>query len=132
GIGKYEELLPWVDLILFDVKHVDQEEYRKLTGTSDDESFRFLKVVNALEKEVWVRQVVVPGLMDQEAYLEQFNMYLKKYIQNVTRIDFLPYHKLGSEKYEELGIVNPYREQPEMDPEVCQTLYQQFLKIYQK
>ena len=52
-----------------------------------------------------------------------------KQIPNIERIDFLPYHKLGSEKYESLGINNPYKDMPAMDEKKCQELYREFMKL---
>ena len=52
--------------------------------------------------------------------------FLKKHIKNVTRVDFLPYHKLGGEKYEALKINNPYIDKPAMDKDRCDELYKIF------
>lgn len=130
GVGKYEELLKYIDLILFDVKHTDHDKYKELTGRDDSESFKFLSVANKLNKDFWIRQVIVPGLMDNHEYLISLNEYLNKNIKNVKRVDFLPYHKLGSEKYEKLGIPYPYKDKPEMDKDKCNKLYEDFMKIY--
>ena len=84
GIGKYEELLNYVDLIIFDVKHTTQEGYKKVTRIDTDESLKFLDVANKLNKKFWVRQVVVPGIMDNTLYLEKLSCVIKK-INNVIR-----------------------------------------------
>jgi pyruvate formate lyase activating enzyme len=132
GIGKYEELLKYIDLILFDVKHTNHQQYRNLTGKTDDESFKFLKIANKLNKNFWIRQVIVPNLMDNEEYIISLNKYLKENIKNIQKIEFLPYHKLGSEKYLKLGLNNPYKDMPEMNKEKCQELYEKFINIYNK
>lgn len=128
GIGKYDEVLKNIDLVLLDIKHVDGKRYYDLTGHSMDEFFRFVEVLNQSGKLVWIRQVIVPGEMDNLHYLEKLHEFLKK-INNIERIDFLPYHKLGSEKYQQLGIQNPYLDMEEMDKEKCAQLYSEFLKI---
>lgn len=130
GVGKYEQLLPYIDLVLFDVKYTTPDGFLYVTGNEDKEVYQFLKEVNKQKKEVWVRQVIVPGLMDNEKYLYSLKKYLETHIDCVTRVDFLPYHKLGSEKYEQLGIPNPYQDKKEMNEEICKALYQQFLTIY--
>ena len=132
GIGKYEDLLPYIDLILFDVKHTNHDGYKNLTAQDDSDSFKFLEVANKLNKDFWIRQVIVPGIMDNKDYLYSLNDYLKKNIKNVKRIDFLPYHKLGSEKYEKLGIPYPLSNTPEMDKDECDKLYNEFIKIYEE
>ena len=69
--------------------------------------------------------------MDNENYLKDLATFLKK-INNIERINFLPYHKLGDEKYEKLGINNPYKDKIAMDKDKCEQLYQKFLEIYDK
>ncbi len=129
GIGQYEEILKYVDLIIFDVKYALSDGYKKLTGKSIDESEKFLEIANKMNKEFWIRQVIIPEVNDNQEYLVALSNYLKK-INNITKIEFLPYHKLGSEKYERLGIPYPYKDKKEMDKETCDKLYNEFLKIY--
>ncbi|MEE3343256.1 MAG: pyruvate formate-lyase-activating protein [Bacilli bacterium] len=129
GLGNYKELFKYVDLVLLDIKHTDGEEYKKLTGHSIDDSLSFIKALNKSKTKVWIRQVIVPGLMDNDKYIDSLVDTLKD-IKNVERVDFLPYHKLGSEKYLKLGIRNPFKKMPEMDKEKCQELYNKFIKKY--
>ena len=130
GNGDYEEILKWVDLALLDIKHTNKEGYLNLTSKPIDESLKFIEALNKSGVKVWIRQVIVPGMMDNETYLKELVKTVKQ-IKNVKRIDFLPYHKLGSEKYIKLGIPNPYLKMPEMDKEKCQQLYQKFLNMYE-
>ena len=131
GNGNYEEILKYVDLVLLDIKHTDKDNYLKLTSHSIDDSLEFIKVLNKMGNKVWIRQVIVPGLMDNDEYMDSLLETLKK-IKNIERVDFLPYHKLGSEKYEKLGIINPYKDLPEMDKDKCQELYNKFITKYKK
>ena len=131
GNGNYEEILKYVDLVLLDIKHTDKDNYLKLTSHSIDDSLEFIKVLNKMGNKVWIRQVIVPGLMDNDEYVDSLLETLKK-IKNIERVDFLPYHKLGSEKYEKLGIINPYKDLPEMDKDKCQELYNKFITKYKK
>lgn len=131
GNGNYKEILKYIDLILLDIKHTTKEGYFSLTSQPIDESLKFIDTLNKSGKEVWIRQVIVPGIMDNDKYIQQLVQVIKR-IKNVTRIDFLPYHKLGSEKYIKLGLVNPYINMKEMDKEKCQQLYKKFMKIYKK
>ena len=130
GIGKYEELLNYIDLIIFDVKHTTQEGYKKVTRIDTDESLKFLDVANKLNKKFWVRQVVVPGIMDNEEYLYSLKEFLDKNINNIEKIEFLPYHKLGEEKFNKLNIPYPCKGIPEMDKDECKKLYNKFMEIY--
>ena len=131
GNGDYDEILKYVDLVILDIKHTTKDGYLDLTGYPIDESYRFIEALNRSGKTVWIRQVIVPGMMDNDEYLDSLVFTLKK-IKNIERVEFLPYHKLGSEKYVMLGIENPYLNMPEMDKEKCQKLYQKFMKKYQK
>ncbi len=131
GNGNYEEILEYVDLVILDIKHVSKFQYFDLTGYKMDESLEFIKCLNNSNKKVWIRQVIVPGLMDNTEYLESLSEMVHK-IKNVEKIEFLPYHKLGSEKYIKLGIIDFYRDLPEMDKDKCMKLYDEFMKIYDK
>ena len=131
GNGNYEEILKWIDLVILDIKHTERKEYKELTGHPIDDSLEFIKELNKSNKKVWIRQVVVPSLMDNETYIQSLVKTIKG-INNVERIDFLPYHKLGSEKYIKLGINNPYLKMPEMNKEKCEKLYQKFMEQYKK
>ena len=91
--------------------------------------------INQLNKtnvEVWIRQVIIPEVNDNEKYINDLANFIKNNIKNVTKIDFLPYHKLGDNKYQDLGIKNPYINKKEMDKDKCNALYNKFLEIYKK
>lgn len=133
GLGNYEELFKYIDLVLLDIKHITKEGYLDITGRDYfDKYMKFLEILNKSNVEVWIRQVIVPGIHDNSDYLHRLKKFIQDNIKNVTRIDFLPYHKLGSEKYEKLGIIYPYQDKEEMNKEVCDKLYQKFMEDYQK
>ena len=69
---------------------------------------------------------------DNKEYITDLASFIKKNIKNVTRIDFLPYHKLGDEKYKKLGIKNQFLEKEAMNKEKCDELYNEFMTIYKK
>lgn len=130
GVGNndIEVLLTYVDLVLLDIKHTDKDKYQELTGYRMDESLEFIEKLNKTNIPVWIRQVIVPGLTDNEEYLQSLALFLKN-IKNIEKVSFLPYHKLGDEKYEKLGINNPYKEVKAMDKEACDKLYESFKRI---
>lgn len=131
GNGDYEEILKYIDLVLLDIKHTKREKYKELTGHAIDESLKFIRALNKSNKKVWIRQVIVPGLMDNSTYLDSLLKVITK-IKNIEQINFLPYHKLGSEKYDRLGIPNPYKDMPPMDIEKCKKLEEKFINKYNK
>ena len=129
GLGNYYEILQYIDLIIFDIKHTTEEGFKKITQINSIEHEKFLEVANKLNKKFWIRQVIVPGIMDNEEYLFSLKEYLKN-IKNIEKIEFLPYHKLGEEKYMKLGIHYPCKNIPEMDKNICEELYNKFMKMY--
>ena len=132
GIGKYELLLPYIDLIIFDIKHTTRQGFIDLTGTASDEYFRFLEVANILNKKFWVRQVIIPGITDSKDYLIDLKNFIAQNIQNVEKVEFLPFHYLGKEKYQKMHIDYPLKDIPEMDKILCNELFEEFRKLSQK
>lgn len=131
GLGNYEEILKHIDLVILDIKHTDSTCYKEITGNSIDEVEKFIKVLNKSNKKVWIRQVIIPGITDTEEYTTKLAKYLKQ-IKNIERIDFLPFHRLGEEKYKVLGISYPYKDKNDMDKKKCQDLYKDFIKKYEE
>ena len=127
GIGKYDEILELVDLVILDIKHLTPLGYENLVNHKMDEFFRFVEVLKKHNKDLWIRQVIVPGIHDNSKYMENFVSYLKT-LPNIKRIEFLPFHKMGDEKYEKLGIPNPLKNTPEMDGDKCRILYEKYIE----
>lgn len=131
GIGKYQELLKLVDLVILDIKHTTKEGYKNLTGREIDEVNKFILELNKSNKPVWIRQVIVPNITDSNEYLDSLIEYLKG-IKNIQKIEFLPFHHLGFSKYETLKLNNPLKDTEEMNNIKCNQLYQEFIKKYQE
>lgn len=102
----YPEILSYTDLVILDIKAVTPEAYKKMTGYPMKDFSEFLELCQKLEKKLWLRQVIVPGINDTEEYILELKKYIKN-IKNVERVELLPYHLYGVEKYKKLGI--PYR-----------------------
>ncbi len=122
GNGNYEELLKYIDLVLLDIKHTDLEGYKYITGNDIKYQEEFIDILNKLNKKVWIRQVVVPGITDSEEYILSLKEYIKK-INNIEKIELLPYHTMGIEKYNKLGIKYPLEGVPPMDKDKLGNLY---------
>ncbi len=131
GLGNYDEILKYVDLVILDIKHTTEEGYKNITGHEIDEVEKFIKVLNNSNKPVWIRQVIVPDITDTKEYMNSLVKYLQK-IKNIERIDFLPFHRLGEEKYKVLNIDYPYKDKSDMDKTKCQELYNEFIKKYKE
>lgn len=129
GDNSYQEILKYIDLVLLDIKHVDKEIYKDITGKNIEESKKFIEILKQTNKKIWIRQVIVPGIHDNIEYIKKLSIYLKT-IPNIERIDFLPYHKLGDTKYTNLNMENYYLNKEPMDKIKCDKLYKEFIKIY--
>ena len=129
GIGKYDQLLPLIDLVLLDIKHITEDGYLDITGQPITEFNKFVTEINKSNTEVWIRQVIIPDVNDNKNYVQALAKYIKQ-IKNVAKIEFLPYHMLGNEKYLKLGIPNPYSKKDAMDEEKCKELYTVFEQVF--
>lgn len=103
GFGDYDEILKYTDLVLLDIKHVDDIGYKNLTGRSKRGLDQFLEAIDNSNVKVWIRHVVVPGITDSEEHMEKLQEIIKE-IKAVEKIELLPYHTLGVQKYDKLGI----------------------------
>lgn len=121
GYGDYEAILKYTDLILLDIKQVDDISYKKLTGKNKQGLDDFLMVCEKMEKKLWIRHVVVPGITDSKQHIEKL-VEIIKIIKNVEKIELLPYHTLGVSKYSELGIKYRLEGVESMDDNKCQEL----------
>lgn len=126
--GNIRELLKYVDLIILDIKHTEPAGYLELTKTKMQKINEFIAIINETKIPVSIRQVIVPGYTDSISYIKSLKEYLKQ-INNIKDITFIPYHKLGSEKYLELNISNPLINVKAMDKKKCDELYQKFLDL---
>lgn len=126
-LSEYEELFSVTDLVLLDIKHMEEAEHRKLTGHSNEAVFAFLEFLNEKNIPVWIRRVAVPGYTDKEEELRRLGHFVGGF-SNVKAIEVLPYHTMGIAKYDELGI--PYRLAgvPQMDTETAKQCRQTILQ----
>ncbi|KZL92085.1 pyruvate formate-lyase-activating protein [Clostridium magnum] len=103
GKGKYEEILKYTDLVLLDIKHVDDAGYRSLVEAPKKGFDQFLEAVQKAGTKLWIRHVVVPGITDSEEHIKKLAQIIRE-IKNVEKIELLPYHTLGAQKYEKMEL----------------------------
>lgn len=101
------EIYNLADLVILDVKHIDNEQHKKLTGGMGNNEV----LMNALyrehsRKKMWLRYVLVPGWTDQPKFLEAWAKHFQNFT-SIERVEILPYHTLGVHKYKAMGI--PYK-----------------------
>ncbi|WP_291575210.1 pyruvate formate-lyase-activating protein [Clostridium sp. UBA4548] len=104
GDGNYDEILKYTDLVLLDIKHINSDGYVVLTGRDTKDVNTFLEALRRSKTRVWVRHVVVPGYTDTEDHMKKIAEIITNEVPNVDKIELLPYHVLGVNKYEKLGI----------------------------
>lgn len=115
-LSKIERLLKSTSLVMLDIKHIDNEKHKPLTGHSNNNILDFARYLDELEVPVWVRHVVVPGITDQEEDLYRLGRFIGE-LTNVKALDVLPYHDMGKVKYESLGMEYPLKDVPPMSKE---------------
>lgn len=108
---KIDELLKYTSLVMLDIKHIDNEEHKKLTKHSNKNIIEFAKYLSEKNIPTWIRHVVVPGITYKEEYLKRLGEFLAT-LKNVKALDVLPYHDMAIPKYENLGIEYPLKGVP--------------------
>ena len=104
--SKLSSLMENTDLVMLDLKHIDPEKHRALTGHTNENILDFARYLNEIGKPMWIRHVLVPERSDYDEYLIRLDEFLHS-LHNVQRVEVLPYHTLGVFKWETLGI--PYK-----------------------
>ncbi len=101
--GKFEQLMKVTDTVLLDIKHIRSDEHKSLTGHDNANVLDCARYLSEIGKPVWIRHVLVPGITDNDEYLKELSSFISE-LDNIRRIDVLPYHSLGTFKYEKLGL----------------------------
>ena len=113
---KMEQLMQVTDLVMLDIKHIEDASHKILTGHSNEKILAFARYLDEIQKPVWIRHVVVPEITAKEDELTKFGKFLKT-LSNVEKLEVLPYHTMGEVKYENLGIEYPLKGVPRLSKE---------------
>ena len=103
---KYLELIKYTDLFLLDIKHINNEEHIKLTSKENKSILNFAKFLSDNNKSMWIRHVLVPTITDNDSYLYKLKEFIES-LKTVEKVEVLPYHTLGVNKYKMLNIKYP-------------------------
>lgn len=103
NIELFKELDKYVDLYLLDIKHIDDEMHKKLTGVSNKNTLAFAKWLDSRGKKVWIRHVLLEGFTDNDEYLKKTKDFINT-LSNVEKVEVLPYHTMGEVKYQKLNL----------------------------
>lgn len=105
---KLEELMAVTDLVMLDIKHIDEEAHKKLTAHPNSQILNFARYIDDIGKELWIRHVVVPGITQNDKALYQLGLFIGS-LKHVKALDVLPYHGMGVMKYQEMGLEYPLK-----------------------
>ena len=108
-MAKIDRLMSVTDLVMLDIKHIDDDKHKKLTAHTNENILAFARYLDKKGIPMWIRHVVVPGITLYKEYLEQLGEFMAT-LNNVKALDVLPYHSLGKDKYESLGMEYPMKD----------------------
>lgn len=100
--SKFNELMKYTDLVMVDIKHIDDEQHKILTGCTNKNILDLARYLSDIKKPVWIRHVLVPERSDYDEYLIKLDEFIQS-LDNVQKVEVLPYHTLGAYKWDELG-----------------------------
>ena len=120
-----DEMLDDIDLVLLDVKSGLPDTYRKVTGRALEPTLEFGRRLAARGTEIWVRFVLVPGLTDAVENVEAVADYVST-LSTVTRVEVLPFHQMGRDKWDSLGLKYELEDTPAPSPELVDRVREQF------
>ena len=112
-MAKFDKLIKVTDLVMLDIKHIDPEKHFALTKQHNENILAFAQYLSDNGVDIWIRHVVVPGLTDDDVYLEKLGYFIGG-LKTLKALDVLPYHTMGVVKYEKLGIEYPLKDVPAM------------------
>jgi len=119
---RIHQLLEVTDLVLLDIKHIDDEKHIKLTGKSNERTLRTAQWLSEHDRKMWIRHVYVPGIHDQEEDLINLGRFIGT-LKGVEKFEILPYHQMGIYKWEALGKEYPLQGVPSPTEEEVQRAY---------
>jgi pyruvate formate lyase activating enzyme len=97
-----DEVLEASDLVMLDLKQLDDSIHQDLAGVSNKRVLDFARYLQKIDQKTWIRYVIVPGFTDDEKSARELGEFIKE-MTNIEKIELLPYHKLGAHKWEALG-----------------------------
>ena len=128
---KLDALMEVTDLVMLDIKHIDPEGHKVLTGHDNGNILAFAKYLEEKQIPVWIRHVLVPGITDDAALLTRLGTFLGT-LSNVKALDVLPYHVMGVTKYDQLGMEYPLKDVPPATKEQAANAKKIILTAYWK
>lgn len=107
--AKIDTLMQYTDLVMLDIKHIDPQKHKMLTGADNSNVLAFAEYLSEQKVPLWVRHVLVPSITDEPQYLEKLGKFLAT-LKSFKALEVIPYHTMGVTKYEQLGISYPLKD----------------------
>ncbi len=104
--------MKYTDLVLLDIKHIDNERHKWLVGAPNTNILKFAKYLDQKKTPTILRHILLPYINSQEEYLVKLRTFIDG-LSNMVGIDVLPYHKQGIKKWEQMGLVYELPDTPE-------------------
>lgn len=105
-LKRFDALMAQTDLILLDIKAMDDALHKKLTGRTNENILQMARRLSTLGKEMWIRHVLVPGITGSTPELLAMRRFIDS-LRTVSRVEILPYHAMGAGKWAALGMAYP-------------------------
>ncbi len=119
-VEKHKKLLTVTDLVLLDIKHIDDKKHFELTGHGNQNTLCFAEFISKQGVPLWLRHVLVPGINDDVVSLKRLRTFIDR-LQTLQKVEILPYHTMGEVKYQKLGIAYPLKGVQPPDEKSVQT-----------
>ena len=127
--SKFQELMKYTDLLLVDIKHIDTECHKTLTGRSNENILDMIRYLSDIKKPIWIRHVLVPERSDKDEYLTRLADFIHS-LDNVEKVEILPYHTLGVHKYEAMEQEYKLKDVKENTPEQLEKAAEVFKEYF--
>lgn len=128
----YKDILKYTDVVLLDIKHFSNEGYKEVTGKSMKGFYEFSSYLNEFKGKIWFRHVMVPGITDNNKSILNIFDNISHLCDKIDRIEILPYHKMGLEKYNELEREYLLEGVPEMDITIAKEFENVLMELLEK
>lgn len=117
NIKKCERLLKSTDLVMLDIKHIDPDKHKWLCAQPNDQILKFAQFISDQGVDIWIRHVIVPTITDDDDYLEKLGYFIGG-LKTLKALDALPYHTMGTVKYEKLEMEYPLEGIPALEKNI--------------
>jgi len=109
-----KEILKYTDLVMLDLKHIDEAEHKALTNASNKHVLSFLDLLETVNQPTILRHVLIPTINDQASTIKRFKDYIQPF-KCLEKVEVLPYHTNGKHKWNDLNLAYPLEGIPPMD-----------------